>query len=350
MSIFFNLVKKYKVHYVSSAILLIVACLISFFVGSIYQKNKYSDFLRSFSNIRENSDKYEYINPLIGGVSAPATDVGIYLDIKQDVLAYLKKEQKFGNLFGYSLYFRDMNTGLWFGDHESESFFPASLFKLPIAIAVYKQIENDPTFLNKYLLYTADISEMNTAKQVNAESNLVVGQSYMVEDLVFKMLSDSDNGAKNLLLKSMNQDYLLQLLNIVAFSGSGPDKLYEISSRKYANFLRILYGSSYLNEEHSELILSILAKSTFKDGIIGGLPGNVKVAHKFGVYEFYEKINNVDTLTIQLHDCGIVYHAAKPYTFCLMTKGNSDESLFRVISTVSRMVYEHQEVHEKEGY
>lgn len=345
-----NFLKKYKFLHASFILIVIISCIISFSVGAVYQKNKYSDFLKSFSNIRENNDKYTYINPLIGGVSAPATDVGIYSDVKSEILSYLKKEEKSGNLFGYSFYFRDMNTGMWFGDHESTSFFPASLFKLPIAIAVYKQIESDPSFARKYLVYTAEISELNTSKQINAESNLKVGQSYVVEDLVIKMLSDSDNGAKNLLLNSMDQNYLLQLLNIVAFSNPDPDKLYEISSRKYANFLRILYGSSYLNEEHSELLLSILAKSTFVEGVRAGIPGNVKVAHKFGVYEFYEKINSKDTLTIQLHDCGVVYHSSKPYTFCLMTKGNSDQSLFRVISTVSKMVYDHQEVQDQEGF
>lgn len=345
-----NFIKKYKFVHLSCVLVIFVTGIVSFTIGALYQKSKYSNFLKSFSNIRENNDKYAYINPLIGGVSAPATDVGIYSDVKSKILDYLKKEQKDGNLYGYSLYFRDMNTGMWFGDHESTSFFPASLFKLPIAIAVYKQIENEPSMARKYLQYTAEISELNTSKQVNAESKLIIGQSYTVEDLVVRMLSDSDNGAKNLLLSSMNQEYLLQLLNIVAFSNSSPDKLYEISSRKYANFLRILYGSSYLNEEHSELILSILAASTFTDGVRAGLPGNIKVAHKFGVYEFYEKINGIDTLTIQLHDCGVVYHSSKPYTFCLMTKGNSDESLFRVISTVSRMIYEHQEVHDREGF
>ncbi len=342
--------KKYKMINISCLLMFVLTGAVCFAVGSMYQKNKYSNFLKSFSNIRENSDRYKYINPLIGGSSAPATDVGIYSDVKSEILAYLNKEQRSGNLFGYSFYFRDMNTGMWYGDHESTSFFPASLFKLPIAIAAYKQIENDPSFAKRYLTYTAEISELNTSKQINAESNLVIGQSYLVEDLITKMLSDSDNGAKNLLLNSMDQNYLLQLLNIVAFSNPDPDKLYEISSRKYANFLRILYGSSYLNEEHSELILSILAKSTFVDGVRAGIPGNINVAHKFGVYEFNEKINNVDTLTVQLHDCGVVYHAAKPYIFCLMTKGKSDEAMFRVISTVSRMVYDHQGVHDREGY
>ena len=297
----------------------------------------------SFVNLREKSDKYNFINPLIGVVSAPATDVGIYSDIKSDILAYLDEEEKNGNLFEYSFYFRDMNTGFWFGDYENFSLFPASLFKLPVAIAVYKQGEDDQSFLTRNITYTQEISELNTTKQLNAESLLIVGQSYSVDILVDRMLTDSDNGAKNLLLSSLDKKYLEQLLDIVTFSGTDKKQTYEISSRKYANFLRILYSSSYLNEEHSERILKILSKTSFKDGIVSGLPRGTLVAHKFGVYEFYEKVKGVDTVAIQLHDCGIVYHASEPYTLCLLTKGKDEASLFKVISTVSRMIYTHQE-------
>lgn len=330
---------------------LVVSCSIAgYFIGISVEKEKYTDFLKSFRTIRENSDKYTYINPLIGGVSAPATDVAIYSDIKSEILSYLKKEEKSGNLFGHSFYFRDMNTGLWFGDHESDNFFPASLLKLPIAIAVYKQVESEASFLKKQLLYTQELASINSAKQLNAESTLVVGQSYPVDQLVEKMLTISDNGAKNLLLSALDKSYLDQLLKIVNFADPDAPQSYEISSRKYANFLRILYGSSYINEEHSEFILELLAKSEFRDGLVAGLPKNVQIAHKFGVYEFQEEIKGKDMLTVQLHDCGVVYHPSKPFIICFMTKGKDDASLFKIISHVSQMVYEHQDTHNREGY
>lgn len=330
-------------------IIIIVCVLSGYFVGAYVQKNKYTTFLKSFKTIRENSDKYTFIKPLIGGISAPATDVGIYSDIKSDIVSYLHKEELQGNLYDYSFYFRDLNTGLWFGDNESVNFFPASLFKLPIAIAVYKQTEDDPSFLKKQFVYTQELSTINTKKQLNSESSLVVGQSYSVEVLVEKMLTLSDNGAKNLLLSAFDKKYLNQLFNIMAFSDPNSSTTYEVSSRKYSHFLRILYGSSYLNEEHSELILGMLAKSTFKDGLVAGLPVAIPVAHKFGVYEIPESIKGKEAMTVQLHDCGVIYHAAKPYILCIMTKGKDDESLFRIISNVSKMVYNHQEEYDLNG-
>jgi beta-lactamase class A len=193
------------------------------------------------------------------------------------------------------------------------------------------------------------LSDINEARQLNAKSTLEIGRSYTVESLIERMLVYSDNGAKNLLLSHLDNKYLLQLLNLVSFTNSQTSSTYDISSRKYANFIRVLYGSTFINEEHSEFILSLLARSDFKEGIVAGLPPNVLVAHKYGVYEFPEVINGNEILTVQLHDCGIVYHASNPYTFCLMTKGKDDESLFRVLSTVSKKVYIHQDEHAKNG-
>ena len=328
--------------------IILITSVASFFLGSTVEKNKYDKYLDTFSNLRENSDKYRYINPLIGGVSAPATDVGIYSDIKKDVINYLKKEELNGSLYSYSFYFRDMNTGFWFSDNESVNFSPASLFKLPIAIAIYKQIEDNPSFENTAIVYTEEISDFNSVKQLNAESALVIGRAYSVNELVKKTLVHSDNGAKNLLLSVLEKKYLDELLSLLSFTEVDINKTYEISSRKYANFLRILYGSTYINESHSEFILKLLAGSDFKKGLVAGIPMDVDVAHKFGTYEIEDKVNNKSVTTVQLHDCGIVYHKSKPYTFCLMTKGKDEASLFRVISNVSKMVYDYQELDSKE--
>jgi beta-lactamase class A len=335
--------------YIISVILLVIASLVAgYFIGLITQKDKYADFLRSFIDIRENSDKDTFINPLIGGLSAPATDVGIYSDIKDEIVSYLDDEKVKGNLYDDSFYFRDMGTGLWFGINESATFFPASLFKLPVAIAVYKEIETDPTLLKKSLVYSADISNKNSDVQLNSQSILIIGKAYTIEDLVQIMLVQSDNGAKDLLLTALDVKYLDQLFAIVSLVDPRSVKTYEVSSRKYAYFLRILYGSSYINEEHSELVLKYLSQSTFRDGLVSGLPEGTLVAHKYGAYEFQETIDRQSILTQQLHDCGIVYHSQKSYIFCLMTKGKDTQNLYRIISHVSKLVYDNQEQNQKE--
>lgn len=323
--------------------LVVLAGVSGYFYGQYIQKNNYATFIKSFRNIRENTDKYDFINPLIGGASAPATDVGIYLDLKESIIDSLSEDEHKGNLYSYSLYFRDLGTGFWFGIDESDNFSPASLFKLPISIATYKQGEDDPSFLKKEVVYTEEISKMNSSVKSNSESGLVIGKSYSVEDLVEIMITQSDNGAKDLLLTVIDKSYLNKLFALVALADPQTSSVYQISAVKYALFLRVLYGASYLNNDNSERILGYLAKSTFGDGLVAGLPKNIPVAHKFGVYEFDGTVNGIITHVQQLHDCGVIYHAKKPYILCIMTKGKDLPSLYTVIAKASKLIYEDQE-------
>lgn len=328
-------------------VILLVSVVLSGVAGSFWggflQRERYKDFLNGFRVIREDSDKYTFINPLIGNLTAPATDVGIFVDLKDEINSYLEHEKEIGNLYSYSLYFRDLSSGLWFGINESSAFFPASLFKLPIAIAAYKEGEENPAFLTTELVYTQELANQNMEIQTNADSSLVVGRAYTVDSLIELMLINSDNGAKDLLANSISKRYISDLFRIVSLSDPVNMKSYEVSSRKYAHFLRVLYGSSYINEEHSEKILEALSKSTFRDGMVAGIPGNIKVAHKFGVYQFEDVVGGVRQNSQQLHDCGVVYDLNNPYLFCFMTKGKDLETLYKIISHVSNLVYTYKD-------
>jgi hypothetical protein len=339
----FQIIKNKYSHTYGVIFVILFSFIVGTFLGGMYEQNKYRTFLLGFKTIRENSSKYAYINPLIGNISSPATDVGMYSDIKSEIDSYLQDEKNKGNLYDYSFYFRDLNTSLWFGSNESEGFFPASLFKLPIAIAIYKEGEEDHSFLKNSVVYTEALAKKNQSVQVNAESSLVVGQAYTIEQLVERMLISSDNGAKDLLLSVVDMKYIDALFNVVSVVDPSSTTKYDISSRKYALFLRILYGSSYLDENHSELILKMLAESDFKDGIVAGIPKGIKISHKFGAYQFEEKINGETITTQQLHDCGVVYHIDNPYLICFMTKGKDLSTLYRIISHVSSLVYTHQD-------
>ncbi len=68
------------------------------------------------------------------------------------------------------------------------------------------------------------------------------------------------------------------------------------------------------------------------------------VAHKFGERSFLDK------KTKQLHDCGIVYHPAKPYVLCVMTRGDDFDKLSAVLRSVSALVYQEVDAQQKRRY
>jgi hypothetical protein len=86
----------------------------------------------------------------------------------------------------------------------------------------------------------------------------------------------------------------------------------------------------------SEKGLELLSKIDFEDGIRKVIPVSTPVADKFGEYYLIE---NGVAKEHQLHDCGIVYHPKHPYIICIMTKGDSLDSLKKVLQDISKIVY-----------
>lgn len=334
-------VNKYFTH-------IVVAVCVSLFLlgmaaGEYKEEMEVKKFVSSFKNLRDKSNAFQFINPLMGGVSAPATDIGLYKDIKKEISAYLFNEKRKGKLHDYSFYFRELSSPLWYGVNEEKSFTPASLFKLPIAIIVYKQSEADGSLLKKTLVYTQEMKDANQRTSGNEASILIVGRQYSVEELVKIMIEFSDNGAKDLLSNVIEEKYVSELFTSMDLVDPILARSYEISSRKYAFFLRILYNGGYLKKANSEYLLSLLAKSAFKDGLVAGVPNNIVIAHKFGVHDVSVVVDGKEEMLSVFSDCGIVYREDNPYAICVMTQGKSIPDLLDVVSHVSKMVYEDEE-------
>jgi formylmethanofuran dehydrogenase subunit D len=77
-----------------------------------------------------------------------------------------------------------------------------------------------------------------------------------------------------------------------------------------------------------------MSAASFSGGLISGVPAGVSVSHKFG-----EKVIDASVPTLQLHDCGIVYHPRTPYLLCVMSQGRDYDELSSFIGDVSKTVY-----------
>ncbi len=336
-----KIINEYKSTFVVMICIFLV--LFGYFLGAWISQVKYTNFLKSFRVLRNPLEKTSLVNPLVGSASNPATDVGFYVDEKEEIVTFLEKQKRAKNLDEYSFYVRDLNSGFWFGKNEMNSYFPASLFKLPIAVAVYAQGEENPVFLKKRIVYTQELSAIFTTNNKKAETVLVVGKVYTIEELVEIMLINSDNAAKDTLLAFLDIRHLQAIFNIAHLVDPTKSSTYEISSREYSLFLRVLYGSSFLNEEHSEILLRLLSSATFTQGLVSGVPQNIPVAHKYGVFEAVKEVEGKEVTSQFLHDCGIVYHPNSPYVVCIMTKGKDEKTLSDIISQVSSILYKYKE-------
>ena len=271
---------------------------------------------------------------IVCGKSAVIKKTG-YAETQASIEKYIETERAAKRVSEVALYFRDLRNGPVFGINETAGFAPASLLKLPLALIFLNEAERTPELLAQTLAF--EDTGQDIYQTFLPSETIEEGRPYSVEELLGRVLAYSDNLAYELvethLIKTYGENILKDTyleLGIIA-----PEDIYTeaISVRRYSSIFRILYNVSFLTPEYSEKVLSWLAESDFKIGLVGGVPKNVRIAHKFGERFTKDGVK-------QLHDCGIVYYPENPYLLCIMTRGSDFNELAAVISRISKEVYE----------
>lgn len=308
----------------------------SFFVGKLVQSKENAKILTNFKSIRERASSSQFTEPLLG-VHTPESSNGVFKEVRKGVEEIASRYQKENKLKTYGFFYQDLNSSLWFNIHGDDEYLPASLAKLPVALIIERKIEEGELNENQKLTYTYEMAMMKTGQNITAlPTELEIGKSYSLKELLVYMLKDSDNVAKDLLSTLVDKESLNSLYELVHFDLPFYGK--EISPNQYTFFFKVLYNSTYLSRVHSEFILSTLASSTYRKALVYSLPESVKVSHKYGLYNLTKL--NPSNPELELHDCGIVYHSSNPYILCIMTRGSDEVSLDSFIAEVSKYVYD----------
>ncbi len=157
------------------------------------------------------------------------------------------------------------------------------------------------------------------------------------------MITDSDNSSMSTLV-ALNTEAIVNVYKDLKIPNilEGPDDFMSVEYFSYV--FRALYNSSYLRESYSEEALKLLTYTNFNKGIVAGISSSTIVAHKFG-----EHTKTLDGKIVerQLHDCGIVYYPRKPYLVCIMTRGQEFNDLEKVISDVSKIIFNFVQNHKE---
>ena len=287
------------------------------------------------------ANDYPLINRLIW-CSAAKTDTDYipeYEEFEDRLATWIDGETAQGRIVKASVYFRDFRSGPWFGINGDDTFTPASLFKVPVMIAVLRAAEEIPELLNYQVEMSGAYAGLINVEDVS--QTIEPGKLYTVNELLEKMIAYSDNAAADLLMKVLKEvdgtgDSVTKMYRDMGMLAARDQ--YRLSVKSYSSLFRIVYNARFLGPEMSQKALELLTHSVEKRGIVAGLPSDAVVAHKFGIRDVPgEKIK-------QYHDCGIVYLATGPrYLLCVMTQSSSVENGIKFISEVSKLVYEEVE-------
>ena len=275
--------------------------------------------------------RFRWVNPILDcGASSGLME---HRPTKRKLLDLLASAKGSGGISQASVYYRDLDNGPWLGIDEHEKFAPASLLKLPLLMGILKRAEEEPSVLEWRVTFTAGLGVL-PEQRFNPATTLTPGVAYPAAQLLEAMIRDSDNHAALALLKAFGGQGIAGLYEDLGISLPEEGVADGLQIKDYAALFRVLYNASYLDRAKSEKVLGWLVGSSFRDGLVAGVPSSVPVAHKYG-----ERTDAASGLS-QLHDCGIVYHPGNPYLLCVMTRGREFAPLADTIRRVSALVYE----------
>jgi beta-lactamase class A len=280
--------------------------------------SKFTDPVKQFQNL------FPLIDPARSIVDQKyffTTIEPIRIEMKKIVADYEKQGHSVG------VYFEFLNTGANISIKQDIRFWPASLSKMPTIFAVMKKVEKGEWKLsNELVLFPEDKDE-----GFGLLYQKLSGTRFTIEELLKETLINSDNTSHRILVRNLtSKDYT------DIFEALGMENLfnenYDITAKEYSRIFRALYNASYLNRENSQMILTWLAQTIFKDFLNSEISADVLFSHKIG--EAFENRVYLDS--------GIVYVPNRPYLITVMIEvkdGGGMEKAQEIMSRLSKVAY-----------
>ncbi len=233
---------------------------------------------------------------------------------------------KIGTNPNISIYFEYLNTGANIAVNKDAEFFPASLLKLPVALAAVKKIQNGQWQWDNELVLMRSDKDEGFGDLYKQE----IGTRFTIEQLITLSLVQSDNTAYRILLRNIDPAEVEKVQN-----GLGIKDLFfdngDISAKRYSVIFRSLYNGSFLSEKYSQKILTIMAQPGFSDYLSSGLPTGTLFAHKIGISS--EKGVYLDS--------GIIYLKNRSYLLTVMIRTLNEAEAKEQMKNISSAIYKY---------
>ncbi len=211
------------------------------------------------------------------------------------------------------IYIKDLKHG-WVVEHNTSRLFAsASLVKLPIMAALYTAQMDGRISLDE----TIELNWRNKARGSGKLKFVRNGERFSVRYLIFKMITESDNTATNMLtnqlgLEFYNHSFINMGLNHTNMSRTIMDLRQRdrgVENYTTANDMGKLLEMIYHNRiVGSSEMMEILKSQTVNDRLPVPLPEDWQIGHKTGL------------LRNTCHDVGIVYSPNRDYIICVLTQ------------------------------
>lgn len=274
---------------------------------------------------------------LVGGIKKPAA-AGRAAEDANWVLMETQLSELIKSYDGtVGVYIKDLKTGRVYERNSDQNFISASLIKVPVMAAVLQAVED-----GKITLGT-----MIALKRVHIRggsgrlkwSN--IGKKFPVSELLYKMITQSDNTATAMLIDHLKYDYINQCfekfgLTTTRIEPSGmsladylePSKDNYTTPHEMGMLFEKIYRHQLVSDKLSDLMLAILKEAEGHQRLKQNLPGEWSLAHKTGL------------LRRNCHDSGIVFSSKSDYVICVLTQSSWNYGKAKgIIASIGRTIY-----------
>ncbi len=239
------------------------------------------------------------------------------------------------------IYLKDLNSDrTW--EYNPDRLFPsASLIKVPIMVAVCEKIKRGEISLDTQIKLT----HRDRAGGSGSLKWVREGTRLSVMEIIYKMITESDNTATKMLIEDMGIEYFQK-----AFEGIGlvTTKIYPeglsltsghvtrenyTTAREMTVLMERIYRGEMVDRTSSEFMLDVLKHNKSRSRLRKGLPLGWEIGHKTGL------------LRRSCHDVGIVFSPRGDYLISVLTGNGPDYTTAKnFISRVAKLTYQYYKI------
>ncbi len=221
----------------------------------------------------------------------------------------------------YGIWVEDLSGAYKLGVNEKMNFTAASLFKLPLLIAYYKEVDEGK--IDPDTVYSLKYSDATSGSGTLA--SLPPGTTLTYRDIATAMGKNSDNTAFQILgniIGWKSIDTTIQEIGMTSTSFENGNTTAEDIGLLFSKLVK----GGLISNSSKQALLDSITNTNNENLIPAGIPDTIEVAHKYGA------------LGGELNDAGIVY-SSNPFIIVILGKDKNTNEAASVIAQLSQIVY-----------
>ncbi len=235
------------------------------------------------------------------------------------------------------VYIKDLKSGRVYERGADKKFITASLIKVPIMAATFLAMRDGKLKLTTNIKYKNNHRRGGSGHLQYVRS----GRRFQVSDLLYTMITESDNTATAILIDTLGYNYLNEAfakfgLHVTRINPVGMSLANEVNPlrdnyttpREMAMLLEKMYQHQLVTDGYSDLMIEIMKHAEERHRLLQYLPSRWVLARKTGL------------LRRNCHDIGIIYTGSSDYVICVMTGKNPNYQTAKgVIANIGQTAY-----------